>query len=80
MVLLVQGCKVDEFSESGRFYHSYPHLKDTAAQLTASLPKQVGPQGLLYVSQREFAAVSPHDSMFLYLLIFFHFHGNHKKR
>jgi protein N-terminal asparagine amidohydrolase len=38
-----------------------PHLKDSGTQFVTMPPKVVGPQNLLYVSQREFAICAPHD-------------------
>ncbi|GBO46025.1 hypothetical protein AVEN_31889-1, partial [Araneus ventricosus] len=34
---------------------------DVAAALIAQVPKVIGPVGLLYVHQREFAVTTPHD-------------------
>jgi protein N-terminal asparagine amidohydrolase len=63
MVLLVGGVRVDEVpSDSRALYSLAPGLKESGAQLAAAIPKQVGSAGVLYVSQREFAVVSPHDS------------------
>jgi len=62
MVLLIGGVKVDEVPHDSRgLYHMAPHLKEPGSLFAASLPKHLGPMGLLFVAQREFAACSPHD-------------------
>lgn len=65
--------------DSRALYHVAPHLKEPGSLFAASLPKHLGPMGLLYVSQREFAACSPHDSKFIILLtqIRIHAENNH---
>lgn len=64
MVLLLGGVKVEEVPHDSRaLYHMAPHLKEPGSLFAASIPKHLGPMGLLFVSQREFAALSPHDSM-----------------
>jgi len=62
MVLLVGGTRVEEVPVDSRALYALPGLKESAAQLASTLPKQIGSVGVLYVSQREFAVVSPHDS------------------
>jgi len=62
MVLLIGGVKIEEVPPDSRsLYHLAPHLKDTGSQFVSIMPKVVGPMGLLYVSQREFAVCGPHD-------------------
>jgi len=63
MVLLIGGVKVETVPHDSRaLYHMAPHLKDTGVQFVSNIPKQIGPMGLLYISQREFAVCGPHDS------------------
>lgn len=42
-------------------FQTYPHFKESAAALCAQPTKVVGPVGLLYVQQREYAVTVPHD-------------------
>lgn len=63
MVLVLNGvlqedCPIDTRS----LYHTHPVYRESAAQLLALSNKIIGPVGLLYVQQREFAATVPHDS------------------
>jgi len=63
MVLFVGGVKVEEVPVDSRsLFQMAPHLKERAAHFATTIPKMVGPMGLLYVAQREFAIVAPHDS------------------
>jgi len=69
MVLLIGGVKIEDVPHDSRaLYHIAPHLKESGSQFAASLPKHLGPMGLLYLLQREFAACSPHDSKYLFFL------------
>lgn len=62
MVLVLNGVLQEESPRETRsLYHQHPVYRDTAAQLLAIPTKVIGPVGLLYVQQREFAATIPHD-------------------
>lgn len=62
MPLIINGILLDELPPDTRtLFETYPHLKDVAAALIAQVPKVIGPVGLLYVHQREYAVTSPHD-------------------
>lgn len=62
MPLLLNGLAIDEPPPDIRtLFHTYPQYKETASALCALPPKVVGPVGLLYVNQREFAVTIPHD-------------------
>ncbi|OWR48479.1 putative asparagine amidohydrolase isoform 1 [Danaus plexippus plexippus] len=62
MVVVLNGVLADECPTSVRaLLSAHPGYRDAAAQLLATAPRVVGPQGLLYVAQRELAAVVPHD-------------------
>ncbi|CAG0901057.1 unnamed protein product [Cyprideis torosa] len=62
MVLTVNGHVVDESPRDIRtFIRSHSYLKETASTLLSTSTKVVGPVGLVYVMQREFAATIPHD-------------------
>ncbi|XP_015511689.1 protein N-terminal asparagine amidohydrolase [Neodiprion pinetum] len=62
MVLVVNGVLQEEAPTNSRsLYAAHPIYRETAAQLQAIPPKLMGPDGLLYVLQREMAATLPHD-------------------
>ncbi|CAG9793719.1 unnamed protein product [Diatraea saccharalis] len=62
MVVVLNGVLADECPTSVRaLLASHPGYRDAAAQLLAAAARVVPPQGLLYVGQRELAAVVPHD-------------------
>ncbi|GFU16852.1 protein N-terminal asparagine amidohydrolase [Trichonephila clavipes] len=62
MPLIINGILLEELPPDTRtLFETYPHLKDVAAALIAQVPKVIGPVGLLYVHQREYAVTSPHD-------------------
>lgn len=62
MVVVLNGVLADECPTSVRaLLAAHPGYQDAAAQLLGAAARVVGPQGLLYVGQREFAAVVPHD-------------------
>ncbi|XP_075978527.1 N-terminal amidohydrolase 1 isoform X2 [Anticarsia gemmatalis] len=62
MVVVLNGVLVDECPTSVRaLLNAHPGYRDAAAQLLAAAPRVVPPPGLLYVAQRELAAVVPHD-------------------
>lgn len=63
MVVVLNGVLADECPTTVRaLLAAHPGYRDAAAQLLAAAPRVVGPQGLLYVAQRELAAAVPHDS------------------
>ncbi|CAH2039831.1 unnamed protein product, partial [Iphiclides podalirius] len=65
MVVVLNGVLADECPTSVRaLLAAHPGYRDAAAQLLAAAPRVVGPQGLLYVAQRELAAAVPHDMSF----------------
>ncbi|KAL4702101.1 hypothetical protein ACJJTC_002107 [Scirpophaga incertulas] len=58
----LNGVLADECPTSVRaLLASHPGYRDAAAQLLAAAARVVPPPGLLYVGQRELAAVVPHD-------------------
>lgn len=62
MPLLINNVLMENVPPDTRtFIETHPHLKDVAAALIAQIPKVVGPVGLLYLSQREYASTIPHD-------------------
>ncbi|GIY64757.1 protein N-terminal asparagine amidohydrolase [Caerostris darwini] len=62
MPLIINGILLEDLPPDTRtLFESYPHLRDVAAALIAQVPKVIGPVGLLYVHQREYAITSPHD-------------------
>lgn len=63
MVLFVHGTKIAQVpSDSRSLYALSPSLKENGAEFGNRNSKMVGPIGLLYVAQREFATVAPQDS------------------
>nr|XP_049706547.1 protein N-terminal asparagine amidohydrolase isoform X1 [Helicoverpa armigera]XP_049706548.1 protein N-terminal asparagine amidohydrolase isoform X1 [Helicoverpa armigera] len=62
MVVVLNGVLADECPTSVRaLLVAHPGYRDAAAQLLAAAARVVPPPGLLYVGQRELAAVVPHD-------------------
>ncbi|XP_044735791.1 protein N-terminal asparagine amidohydrolase [Chrysoperla carnea] len=63
MVLVLNGVLQEESPVDSRtLFHNHPIYREAAARhLLAHPRKLVGPQGLLYVQQREMAATTPHD-------------------
>ncbi|XP_053606304.1 protein N-terminal asparagine amidohydrolase [Plodia interpunctella] len=62
MVVVLNGVLADECPTTVRaLLAAHPGYRDAAAQLLGAAARVVGPQGLLYVGQRELAAVVPHD-------------------
>jgi protein N-terminal asparagine amidohydrolase len=62
MVLVLNGVLQDECPiNTHALFLQHPVYRDTANQLLSIQPKTIGPVGLLYVGQREMAAVAPHD-------------------
>ncbi|XP_006742524.1 protein N-terminal asparagine amidohydrolase [Leptonychotes weddellii] len=61
MPLLVKGRRVRLPQSAGYLVRAHPPLKERARLLRGQSVQQVGPQGLLYVQQRELAVTSPKD-------------------
>ncbi|XP_015270981.1 PREDICTED: protein N-terminal asparagine amidohydrolase, partial [Gekko japonicus] len=61
MPLLINGKRIDVSQLSREQLYSYPELKESAKLLRSQPAQTVGPRGLLYVQQREFAATTPKD-------------------
>lgn len=62
MVLIVSEHLVKEVpSTITGVYSSWPRLKETSHALTTMLTEEVGPRGLLYLRQREYAVTVPQD-------------------
>lgn len=62
MVLVLNGVLQDECPlDTNSLFLQHPVYRDYANQLTSIPQRTVGPVGLLFVGQREMAAVSPHD-------------------
>lgn len=69
MVVVLNGVLADECPTSVRaLLVAHPGYRDAAAQLLAAAPRVVGPQGLLYVAQRELASAVPHDSEYTHVI------------
>ena len=63
MPLLINGVPLEEAPRDlHAFFNTYPHFKESAAALCSMKPQVVGPLGLLYIFQREFAVTYPHDN------------------
>ena len=66
MVLVINGVRQNDVPPNSRaLYAAHPFYRESAAQLTMSATKLVGPAGLLYIQQREMGATVPQDSEFL---------------
>ncbi|XP_040491234.1 protein N-terminal asparagine amidohydrolase isoform X3 [Ursus maritimus] len=61
MPLLVEGRRVRLPQSAGDLVRAHPCLEERARLLRGQSVQQVGPQGLLYVQQRELAVTSPQD-------------------
>ncbi|KAG8513484.1 Protein N-terminal asparagine amidohydrolase, partial [Galemys pyrenaicus] len=61
MPLLVEGRRVRLPQSAGELVRAHPLLEERARLLRGQSVQQVGPQGLLYVQQRELAVTSPKD-------------------
>jgi len=61
MPLLVEGRRVRLPQSAGDLVRAHPPLEERARLLRGQSVQQVGPQGLLYVQQRELAVTSPKD-------------------
>lgn len=66
MVLVVGGVVLQEEipGDSRTLYAAHPVYRQSAIQLHSISVKLIGPEGLLYVQQREMAATLPHDSKY----------------
>lgn len=63
MVVVLNGVLADDCPTSIRaLLAAHPGYRDVAAQFLAAGPRVVLAPGLLYVGQRELAALLPHDS------------------
>lgn len=63
MVLVLNGVAQEEPpTDSRNFYLNHPVYRENAMQLVSIPTKVIGPIGLLYIQQREFAVTIPHDS------------------
>jgi len=66
MVLTVKGVPLEEAPASpNSLFQQHPGLKETSASLVTEKSQVLGPQGLLYVSTREYAVTYAHDSKVL---------------
>lgn len=62
MVLVLNGVMQDECPmDTNSLFMQHPVYRDYANHLLSIPTKTVSPVGLLYVGQRELAAVAPHD-------------------
>lgn len=62
MVLVLNGVIQDDCPmDTNTLFLQHPVYRDYASQLLSIPTKPIGPCGLLYVGQREMAAVAPHD-------------------
>ncbi|XP_053411221.1 protein N-terminal asparagine amidohydrolase isoform X2 [Nycticebus coucang] len=61
MPLFVEGRRVRLPQSAGDLVRAHPSLEERARLLRGQSVQQVGPQGLLYVQQRELAVTSPKD-------------------
>ena len=63
MVLLINGVPLEEAPRDiTSFFQQFPHFKEQASSICSTKTQAVGPVGLLYVFQREFAVTHPHDN------------------
>ncbi|XP_066496845.1 protein N-terminal asparagine amidohydrolase isoform X2 [Tiliqua scincoides] len=61
MPLLIKGERIDVAQPTRELIYNYPELEERAKLLRSQSAQTVGPKGLLYVRQREFAATTPKD-------------------
>ncbi|XP_024049956.2 protein N-terminal asparagine amidohydrolase isoform X2 [Terrapene carolina triunguis] len=61
MPLLINGDRIDLAQPPGELIRNYPHLEEKARVLRGQPAQTVGPKGLLYIQQREFAVTTPKD-------------------
>ncbi|XP_053219995.1 protein N-terminal asparagine amidohydrolase isoform X1 [Podarcis raffonei] len=62
MPLLVNGERVDLSQPTRELIYTFPELEEQAKILRGQPAQSVGPKGLLYVQQREFAVTTPKDA------------------
>lgn len=64
MVLVLNGVLQEDIPfDSRTLFQNHPVYREAAARNLLVHPRKIiGPQGLLYVNQREMAATTPHDS------------------
>ncbi|XP_075035875.1 protein N-terminal asparagine amidohydrolase [Mixophyes fleayi] len=67
MPLLIDSKRLDVRQSTARIIQKYPQLKERAKELTSQSTQIFGPDGLLYVQQRELAATTPNDSSISFL-------------
>lgn len=68
MPLVINDQVLDHIPENTRsFFDRYPHFKDINGSLLSQGRKMVGPQGLLYVHQRELAVTLASDKHLTYI-------------
>lgn len=68
MVLILNGIVQNKPPETTKeLYKAYPNYKERAKNLIALEKKCIGPQGLLYVMQREFAVLGPNEEDILFV-------------
>ncbi|XP_061455913.1 protein N-terminal asparagine amidohydrolase-like isoform X3 [Rhineura floridana] len=61
MPLLINGERIDLSQPTRELIYTFPELEEQAKCLRSQAAQSVGPKGLLYVQQREFAATTPKD-------------------
>ncbi|XP_039346895.1 protein N-terminal asparagine amidohydrolase isoform X2 [Mauremys reevesii] len=61
MPLLINGDRIDLAQPPGEVIRTYPQLEEKARVLRGQPAQTVGPKGLLYIQQREFAVTTPKD-------------------
>uniref|UniRef100_A0A8C8SWG8 N-terminal asparagine amidase n=1 Tax=Pelusios castaneus TaxID=367368 RepID=A0A8C8SWG8_9SAUR len=61
MPLLINGERIDLAQPPGDMIRTHPHLEEKARVLRSQPAQTVGPKGLLYIQQREFAVTTPKD-------------------
>ncbi|CAG2103664.1 unnamed protein product [Medioppia subpectinata] len=62
MPLIINGLVIDEVpNDTNSLFDSYPHFKESSVSLVSQAPKVISSAALLYVCQREYGIVTPHD-------------------
>ncbi|KAH1183517.1 protein N-terminal asparagine amidohydrolase [Mauremys mutica] len=61
MPLLINGDRIDLAQPPAEVIRTYPQLEEKARVLRGQPAQTVGPKGLLYIQQREFAVTTPKD-------------------
>ncbi|XP_070581190.1 protein N-terminal asparagine amidohydrolase-like isoform X2 [Ptychodera flava] len=62
MPIIVRDQQLEKVGSISDFLGKYPFFKESALKLNSQTKREVGPKGLLYVCQREFATTSPEDA------------------